>query len=176
MRKFKVIALSMAAVVLLGSTGIAFAQPGYHNADSNINHKGWNGPATELTQEQITQLEQAREKHQSAVEPLRQELIVKHAELQSQMIAQKPDTGKVESLNKEIGEIKGKLASENIKFRAELEKQGLPTKHMSQGFGGMGMMGQGYGCKGGSGYGHKGFGHGGYDGPSYNEHAGESHH
>ncbi len=75
------------------------------------------------------------------------------------MISRKPDTGKIESLSREIGEIEGKLTSENIRFQTELEKQGLPAPaYNNRGYGHRGGgWGNGWNCGGyGGGYGHRG--------------------
>lgn len=54
-------------------------------------------------------------------------MIMKRAELKSQMISQTPDSAKVEALHKELGELEGKLATAKIKFRADLEQQACPA-------------------------------------------------
>ena len=156
MKKFKLIALSTAAVLLLGTAGIAYAQPGHHGG---MYGREWKAQAVELSQEQMAQLDAARARHRAEVEPLHQQMIIKRAELKSEMISQNPDSGKVEALHKEIGELQGKLANAQIKHNEELAAQGLPSYYRGGHYAGgyFGHKGPGYMNDHRGGYGHRGY-------------------
>ncbi|MBQ4132753.1 MAG: periplasmic heavy metal sensor [Desulfovibrionaceae bacterium] len=124
MMKFKVIALAAATLIILGAGSNALAQPGKHPEAPAQGGKPT--PAFELSEEQRIKFNALDKHHRSSLEPLRQQLIIKRAELQSLMIGHSPDTGKIISLHRELGELHGKLTAEHIRFRNELEKYDLP--------------------------------------------------
>lgn len=125
--KFKFAVMAAVALITVGAAGAASAHPSRHHDEWRGSHYyNTTAPAFEWTEEQRSTFDALRKHHWSSVEPLTQQLIVKQAELQSQMIAQVPDADRITVLNREIGELNGKLAAEHIRFRSELEKQGFP--------------------------------------------------
>ena len=124
MIKSRIIAMTAVALLTLNAGGGALAQ----TAETQPSGEGHSqeSPLFKLSEEQQARLDGLRKHHLSSLEPLEQQLIIKRAELQSQMIARNPNPDKVISLHREIGELKGKVAAEHIRFHSELEKQNLP--------------------------------------------------
>ena len=144
--------LALAAILVLGFAGISQAR----------GHGGWDdGPRynAPISPEQQEKAEKIFSSHYEKMDSVRQSLITKRAELDAQMSSPSPDKAKIESLSREIGELRGKMLAARTDLRAQLDKEGLPM--------GYGHMGPGYGHMG-SGYGmgmhHGGYGHGGYGG------------
>lgn len=135
--------------------GASFAAPG----QGYETHEGYR-PA--LTEEQKDKAKALFDEHRKATDADRQKLIIKEAELKAQIHSVTPDAAKIESISKEIGEIRGRMLAARVKLDTQLEKEGLPLKgphggmhdgydRMSGGHGGAhGPMG-GYGPMGGHG-------------------------
>lgn len=144
--------LALAAVLVLGLAGVSQAR-GYGGRDG--------GPCynDSISPEQQEKARGIFNSHYAKMDSVRQALITKQAELDAQMSSTSPDKAKIESLSREIGELRGKMLAARTDLRAQLDKEGLPM--------GYGHMGPGYGHMG-SGYGmgmhHGGYGHGGYGG------------
>lgn len=153
--------LALAAILVLGLAGLAQAR----------GHGDWDGGPrynAPLSQEQEDKAQQIFSSHYEKTEAIRQALITKRAELQAQMVSNSPDKAKIESLSREIGELRGKMLAARTELRTQLDKQGLPMGGYGMGSGyGMGHSGYamghgGYGMgHGGYGMGHGGRGHGG---------------
>lgn len=152
--------LALAAVLVLGFAGLAQAR----------GHGGWDGGPgynAPLSQEQENKARQIFSSHYEKTEAIRQALITKRAELQAQMVSNSPDKAKIESLSREIGELRGKMLTARTELRAQLDKEGLPMGGYGMGHGGYGMDHGGYAMgHDGYGMGHRGYGmgHGGYGG------------
>lgn len=144
--------LALAAILVLGFAGISQAR----------GHGGWDdGPRynAPISPEQQEKAEKIFSSYYEKMDSVRQALITKRAELDAQMSSPSPDKAKIESLSREIGELRGKMLAARTDLRAQLDKEGLPMGygHMSPGYG---HMGSGYGM----GMHHGGYGHGGYGG------------
>lgn len=57
----------------------------------------------------------------------RQALTEKRAQLDAELASPNPDRNKIESLSREIGDLRGKMLSARAQVRAELAKKGLPA-------------------------------------------------
>lgn len=120
---------------------------------------GWGG--AQLTPEQQTAAQEIYSQHDKAAGPLYQQLAAKRAELEAQRFAEKPDSGKVQGLFREIADIEARLFTINTEFRSRLSDKGIACPG-----GGGGYHNQGYGGyhggrhNGGSGYGYGGHGRG----------------
>ena len=146
---FRKTALVLGILTVLGTAGMAGANPAYHSPSN-------------LSQEQATKAQEMITAHRAAVAPLMQQLQAKRAQLDAQLYSDKPDQAAVEKLGKDIGELQGQLYAARASFRAQLAKEGLPAdcwqngRDMAQGHGrGWGHGGgRGGGCGGGYGGGH----------------------
>ena len=127
---------------------------------------GWGGGA-QLSPEQQAAAQEIYTQHDKAAGPLYQQLAAKRAELEAQRYAEKPDSGKVQGLFREIADIEARLFTINSDFRSRLSEKGFPCPGWgggyghTQGYGGdhggrhNGGSGNGYGGHG-RGYGHRG--------------------
>lgn len=117
----------------------------------------WNeGQKPVLTEEQKNKAKTLFDEHRRAMDADRQKLTIKEAELRAQLQSVTPDAAKIESISKEIGELRGRMLAAKVKLDAQLEKEGLPSKGPYGGmYGGPDRMngghGAGYGSMGGYG-------------------------
>lgn len=112
--------LALAALFVVTSSGIAEAR-GYGNRGGGP----WYG-ASAMTQEQQTKAQQIMSAQYEKMAPVKQQMIVKQAELQAQMISPAPDKAKIESLAKEIGALKGKMLAARSDAVTLLKNEGVP--------------------------------------------------
>lgn len=110
----------VATVLVLGISGVGAAVAAPAPADVN-------------PEEMRAKAEKIHEDHRAATDTTRQQLMVKEAELKGQMQSVNPDTGRIEALSKEIGELRGRLAVAKIKMKQQLEKEGLADMHRGPG-------------------------------------------
>ncbi len=94
-----------------------------------------------LSAEQQAAAQKIHAEHYAATAPLQQQLYARQAELDAQIYAQGGDDKKVQSLTREVGDIRAKLYAAQVDLRRALAKAGIPAT----GMGGMGcgMMGGG---------------------------------
>ena len=151
---YRTMTLALAAALILSLCATAMARQG---GDDSRRHGGY--AMSELTPEQSATVEKLHEAFFTATEPIRQQMIVKQAELKAELIAGKPNAQKVEQLSTELGALRGKMMNERIALKAKLAEAGIPERAM----GPCARMGMGCGFGGGYGGGHGGYGggHGG---------------
>ncbi len=104
-----------------------------------------------LTDEQRTQLDKLHQKFFDETAALRSQMVAKRSELDILMNTSNPDFEKAKALQKEINDLRGKMAQERIKNFAE-EKKINPDARFGMGWGRGGMKGGGP-CGGGMGMG-----------------------
>jgi hypothetical protein len=143
MNRSKVLATAMTLgmALLIGTSGSAFAYPGNYGCGGQI-----------MTQEQQAGAQEVFSEYNRQTAPLRQQQAAKRAELDSLYYGQNVDSGKVQTLYREIADIESKLFAANAELRKKLADRGIP----SSGYGarhGCGMFG-GNGGRGMHGYGH----------------------
>ncbi len=138
----------MGVFAILGLAGSASALPVSHAS-------GYTG------QEQMNKARQLEVAHQEALAPLAQQLFAKKSDLAAQLDSATPDTAKIESLSRDIGEIMGKIRSAEVSFSAEMAKEGITVNGRCAGYNNMMAHGYGHGGGHGGGYGGYGGGHGG---------------
>jgi len=121
--RLRITTLALVAALSLVCADFAQAQPAAHFAKD--------GPRQEapLSPEQMETVQKMSKAFFDQTLPLRQALIVKKAELKAQMLSPNPDAAKVETLYREIGDLRGKMAVARLNLREELEKQGIPARH-----------------------------------------------
>lgn len=137
-------ALALGVAAIIGISGTAIAYPG--------NHMG--GQA--LTQEQQAAAQEVYADYARQTAPLKQQLMMKRAELDALYYGQNTDSGKAQALYKEIADIQSKLYTADAELRQKLAAKGVPM-------GGYGMH-HGAGMGGGQGMYHGNGRHGGYGG------------
>ena len=116
-----------------------------------------------LTEEQRTQLDKLNQKFYDETAQLRTEIWTKRGELRILLNTSNPDVEKAKALQKEISDLKGKMAQERITFQLEARKIN-PDLRFDGGFGsGYGRHMKRYGQ--GRGYGHHMGGYGPGMGP-----------
>jgi zinc resistance-associated protein len=121
-----------------------------------------------LTEEQRGQLDQLHQKFFDDTAQLRSQLLAKQSELRVLMNTSNPDFEKAKALQKEVSDLKGKMAQERLSLSKE-ERKINPDARFGRGWGhgpkgrGMGYE-RGMGFDRGMGYGHMGGGwhRGGY--------------
>ena len=113
-----------------------------------------------LTQEQQSALGQLNEKYFNETEPLRNEIRAKSDKMNTLLNAPDPDAEKAKALQKEIIDLRGKMAEKRLDFRLEARKIN-PDARFGRGYGkgygrhmkGYGRHMEGYGPRAGIGYG-----------------------
>ncbi len=163
----RITTLALAAILALGAAGAAEAANGRDYRPDAYAYPG-------LSPEQEAAARKLHTESLAGTTALRDALRAKRAELDAQLASPDPDKGKIESLSRDIGELRGKLMAARVDLRAKLAKEGIPAEAYGpapQGRPGPGYGGPGYGpCWGpdGHGYGYgyhhgrRGGHHGGY--------------
>ncbi len=113
---------SVFALVCLLAPGFAMAAPA--NAPN-----GYPGYGPGLTPEQAEMARQIFNDNYAKMDATRKALTAKRAELDAELASQNPDTARIESLSREIGELRGRMLSGRVNVRSQLESQGLPTDY-----------------------------------------------
>ena len=168
----RITTLALAGILALGVAGAAEAANGRDYRPDAYAYPG-------LSPEQQATAQKLHSESLAGTNALRDALRAKRAELDAQLASPEPDKGKIESLSRDIGELRGKLMAARVDLRAKLAKEGIPADAYAapapQGRPGPGYGGPGYGpgygpCGGpdGHGYGYgyhhgrRGGHHGGY--------------
>ena len=98
-----------------------------------------------LTDEQKAQLDKLHQKFYDDTAQLRSQIAAKHSELNILMNTSNPDLEKAKGLQKEVSDLKGKMAQERINLQFEMRKIN-PDARFGMGHGrGMGGPGRGMG-------------------------------
>jgi Spy/CpxP family protein refolding chaperone len=108
-----------------------------------------------LTDEQREQINKLQQKFYDDTAQLRSQIAAKHSELNILMNTSNPDVQKAKALQKEVSDLKAKMAQETLNFQFEVRKIN-PDARLGMGYGrGMGGPGRGMGGhRGGYGPGH----------------------
>lgn len=86
------------------------------------------GYGYQLTPEQMATVQKIFTDNYAGMDATRQALTAKRAELDAQLANPNPDMDKIESLSREIGELRGKMLAARANVRSQLAKQGLPAE------------------------------------------------
>ena len=133
---FRALSFSLALAAVLGLSGLATAT------------EPCCGPGmASLSPEKQELAQKLYEDFYKSTEAVRQELVSKRHELGAQMYNAKPDENKIQSLAKEISDLRAKLYSARVSLKGRLIKEGIPFGHGGDGPG----MGRGRGYCGGAG-------------------------
>lgn len=118
----KTFAVCAALCGLLFVGGIAQAAAGFNGPGAKGN-PGWN---QQLTPEQRQQAEKIFTENFSSMDETRQLLAQKRQQLDEILASDNPDPSQIETLSREIGDLRGKMLAARVKARAQLAEQGLP--------------------------------------------------
>lgn len=131
-------AVLLAAMLCAG--GPAWAQMG----PGMMYGGGWGGRgASALTADQQAAAQKIYTQHYQATEKTRQQLYAKTSELNALLYGQKTDDKRIQTLSKEVSDLRGKLFEDGVQMRRQLIKAGVPVMGMGMGGGrgmGWGMM------------------------------------
>lgn len=161
---------ALALVALLGTAGIASAQPG-NPAGPHM------GPHMNLTTEQMNSLDSIHKEFGPKMQPLLQQKYGKQAEINALLYqGVKADDPRIQALQKDIKDVDGKLYQLDASMRKQMQDKGVPymgAHGMGRGMmdcpgmGGRGMgRGMGHGGMGGKGHGGMGMHGQGYGMPN----------
>ena len=150
----KTIVTALAAVIFATSIPVAaMAYPGFQGGCGYYGQTPASCPAAaQLTDEQKAQFNKLREKHYSAIAPLRDSLMEKRMTLNA--LSRNPNATPVElrQLTADITKLRTQIRTVNDEFFAEMQKAGLPCPqfrhHDGYGYDGYGRghgMGHGHG-------------------------------
>lgn len=143
----KSLILSLAAVAVLSLSALAVAGPGF---GPGAGPGGCGGPMQALTPEQREQALALFEEHQKAMIPLREQIRTKSALLDSALSTKPVDEKAVDTLTRELGDLKVRQFAAQVELRKKFAAAGLPDLGTMMGRHGMGRgMGPGAGgCPG----------------------------
>jgi len=141
------LSLALALVAVLSLSAMAYAYgPGMGAGNGR---GGCGGYAQNMTPEQQEQFDALHKDFIAKTEPLRQEIYAKHMELEALLAAVKTDKAKVDSVTKELVELKGKMFTARTEFREKLAELGIHDfGRGGRGFCGRGGMGFKGNCPG----------------------------
>lgn len=151
----KRLAMILGIVILMGAIAVPVSArgPGWGKGGQKMGNWG-NGPGScwqygrgieTLTEEQRAQLDKLHQKFYNETAQLRTEIWANRGQLRILMNTSNPDVEKAKALQKEISDLKGKMAQEKINFHLEARKIN-PDLRFGGGFGkGYGRHMRGYG-------------------------------
>lgn len=138
--------LALAGILALGMAGAAQAAGRDYRPDAQV-YPG-------LSAEQQAKAKKIHDETVAGTSETREKLRAKRAELDAQLASPEPDKDKIESLSREIGELRGKLMAARVDLRARLAREGIPAEAFEAGPGPRPGFGPGNGpANAGPGYG-----------------------
>lgn len=115
--KKQIFALVIFCGMLFGGVHAGYAQGPY----------GGYAPGPQLTPEQMATIQKIFNENYAEMDATRQALTQKRAQLDAELANPAPDKNKIETLSREIGELRGKMLSSRAQVRSQLAKEGLPA-------------------------------------------------
>ena len=158
MRNLRNVIIVLASIALVGFAVNVFAHgggmgrgDGWGYKGQGYHQRGGHGPkyGDQLSEEEVKQLEQAREKFFNETKELRDDIFDKKRELRDELAQDEPDNAKASKLQREISVLQGRFDQKRIDHMLKLKKlnpnigRGYGLGHMHSGP----MMG--YGPRGG---------------------------
>ena len=144
---FRTLSFSLALAAMLGLTATALAATP-QRADTTAKTTettatGYHGAGMmSLSPEKQAIVKKLHEDFRNNTKATRQELISKRHELDAQLYSANPDENRIQSLIREISDLRAKLYSARITLKGKLIKEGVMLEHKGHG------MGRGAGCDG----------------------------
>ena len=153
----KSLSLSLLSLAVLASLPmVAMARPHY---DDGGRHYGYHRmapcPVTELSEQQIAEMDKFREQHRAAVAPLYDQLMEKRMELRALSPNPNVKPEELKALTAEIAALHAKIRAANEECYTNMAKAGLPCGGYGCAWHG-GRDGYGYGARDGYGHGRHG--------------------
>lgn len=147
------IVLTLVAIMGIGTTAFAgkskgnarYAQSGQgygqYGCDGSGYGRGYGNPGFmgNLSEEEITKLNEERNAFFKATQDLRQNIYQKRLELNSELAKKNPDSKKAGALQKELSGLKGQLDQKRTGHRIRMGKINPEFGQMGRGFHGRGM-------------------------------------
>jgi len=147
------IVLTLVAIMGIGATAFAgkgkgnarYAQSGQgygqYGCDGSGYERGYGNPGFmgNLSEEEITKLNEERNAFFKATQDLRQNVYQKRLELNSELAKKNPDSKKSGALQKELSGLKGQLDQKRTEHRIRMNKINPGFGQMGRGFYGRGM-------------------------------------
>jgi zinc resistance-associated protein len=128
MNTFKRRVLSLALVAaMLGLTGLASAAEPQGERTTTTGHYG--AGMMRLSPEKQAIVRKLHEDFYNSTKATRQELISKRHELDAQLYSAKPDENKIQTLTKEISELRATLYNARISLKGKLIKEDVALGH-----------------------------------------------
>lgn len=149
MKTKHLVTLSLSAILLVGFLSLAFAGPRYGGGSGGMGggFGGGCGWALQLSEEDRAKLNTIMESHRAEMEPLFEDMQVKHEELETLLQADPVDQSAVNAKVEEIGAIRTTMMKDRLELRSELKAAGLDLPERGKGRrGGGGYHGRGGGC------------------------------
>jgi hypothetical protein len=132
MRNLRNVVIVFTSIVLVGFAVNVFAYGGGMTGrcdgrgykGQGHHHRGGFGPryCDQLSEKEVTQLEQAREKFFNSTRGLRDNIFDKKRELRDELAKDEPDAAKASKLQKEISGLQGQFDQKRIDHMLELKK------------------------------------------------------
>lgn len=173
-KKISTLVIAAALVCGLSFATNAIAQNNNGN-DQNYNQYAQNY-TTQMTPEQKTSLQQILKDYSDTAAQIEEAINAKRGELMAQLDSTAPDKGKITSLSRELGDLRGQLLTARVDMKARLAEAGIPAYHTPgerhawrQGYRGCPVFNDCPAFNGWNGGWHGGWGHhnGGYQGNWY---------
>jgi len=158
MRNLRNVIIVLAFIGVVGFTINVFAHgggmgrgDGWSHKGQGYHHRGGHGPrySDQLSEEEVKQLEQAREKFFNETKELRDDIFDKKRELRDELAKDEPDAAKASKLQKEISGLQGQFDQKRINHMLKMKKL---NPNIGRGYGRGHMHGgpmMGYGPHGG---------------------------
>jgi zinc resistance-associated protein len=107
----------------IGAAPMVFAHDGYGGPGYG-GHMGWQGDRDDagLSQEQVEQLEKARESFFRANRGLRDEIYDKSAQIRGELSKQNPDQGQLSELQRQLSQLEGQFDQKQLDYQLEIRK------------------------------------------------------
>lgn len=86
-----------------------------------------------LSQEQMDEARRIYNENFVSMNSTRQALAARYSELDQLLASQNPDRDRIETLSREIGELRGKLLAARAEVRSKLQERGLPDNFYGRG-------------------------------------------
>lgn len=138
-KRFSLITVSALTILALATTAMAYGGHGYGHRGAGMGPgmngyaqgacPGWgaNSAAANLTPEQRETAQALLDDFTAKMIPVRQELMVKHAQLRAALMAPEVDTAAVEALSGDIAELRTSLFTHGVELREAFKDAGIPA-------------------------------------------------
>jgi len=128
MKKGRILAVLFLTLLLTFSLGFARGPRGYWGRYAGYGPWYLNPPLSDLTQEQIRKIGDLREKFLKEIAPLQEKLFAKRMELRSLWLSRDLDERKINALQREIIDLRAKIAQKAGELRLEISKVLTPEQ------------------------------------------------